>query len=151
MRSPWSILLSLVILGVLASIACATAMRSTGCRWIPSVEECRRIALRITNQCLRQCVIAQCSGVVVRCGDKRTLAGCKEVHQGEGVGGFADKLATSCAIPLDEIHWCELPVPQSCQSLMMVHELAHSCGWSHDAGMGVPGNRGRLAWRDECE
>jgi hypothetical protein len=70
---------------------------------------------------------------------------------GRKVGGFAPVDGGTCETPRDEVHWCDLPVPASCRPHMMVHELAHSCGWRHDDGMGVPGNGGREAWRDECD
>jgi len=139
---------------LLAAVACAHAMRSVGgCTNLPTVEECTRAALRIRNQCLRACVLAQCSGVTVRCGDMDTVVGCAEPRDGGLRGGFT-KSATvgSCQIPLDEVRWCELPVPASCKPLIMVHELAHTCGWHHDVqGMGVPGTPGKLFWRDECD
>ena len=34
-----------------------------------------------------------------------------------------------------------------CRMEAMVHELAHSCGWEHDQGGGVPGAKGELPCR----
>jgi len=147
--------LVVVLMGLLMcamAFACATAMHTVGCRTLPSVEECRIEVLRITNACLRTCVTAQCSGATVLCGDSITSRWCGKPRASGDVGGYAEPDdTTSCQIPIDELHWCELPVPASCRSQMMVHELAHTCGWKHGAGMGVPGNNGRFAWRDECE
>lgn len=76
---------------------------------------------------------------------------------GGGVGCARDHATRAqsawkaCLVPLDELHWCEVQVPASCRPLMMVHELAHTCGWEHDAGMGVPGNGGKLWWTTDCE
>jgi len=92
-------------------------------------------------------------GVTVRCGDLDIQAGCGVPRDDGMVGGFVrSRGAGNCQIPLDELRWCDLPIPASCMPLVMVHELAHTCGWSHDAGaMGVPGASGKLSWRDECE
>jgi len=134
-----------------ALLACATVMRSVGgCTTLPTVEECRIAALQITDQCLRWCVIAQCAGVTARCGDRYTRRVCSQSRRDGSVGGFVLDGGT-CEIPRDEVHWCDLPVPASCRPLMMVHELAHTCGWSHDLGMGVPGNSGTAPWRLGCE
>src|SRR4051812_43854605 len=107
-------------------------MHSLGCSKLPTVEECTRVAQRITNQCLRACVTAQCSGVTVRCGDRRALALCGRPRAQGEVGGFVDSKKTeTCQVPLDELRWCELPMAASCRPLVMVHELAHTCGWDH--------------------
>ncbi len=150
-RSSLGILLVVGPPFAVLALACATAMRSAGgCSRLPTVEECKSAALRISDECLRSCVIAQCSGVTVRCGDRKTVVGCSQPRENGQVGGFTTK-GGSCEIPRDELHWCELPLPASCRPLMMVHELAHSCGWKHDQGMGVPGNSGKAAWRQACE
>lgn len=143
--------LPIINLGSLLVLSCATAMKlAGGCTNVPTVEECNIAALRITDSCLRACVAAQCSGITVRCGDPITLNGCSKPRSGGRVGGFVQDGGT-CKVPSDEVHWCDLSVPASCRPLMMVHELAHACGWGHGDGMGVPGNGGRAAWRYECE
>jgi hypothetical protein len=42
------------------------------------------------------------------------------------------------------VRWCEEKATPDCRAKAMVHELAHSCGWSHGQGLGVPGDDGFL-------
>jgi hypothetical protein len=37
-----------------------------------------------------------------------------------------------------------LDLSRRCRAQAMVHELAHSCGWHHGDGQGVPGDEGTL-------
>jgi hypothetical protein len=41
-----------------------------------------------------------------------------------------------------EVYWCEEAAGADCRVSAMVHELAHSCGWEHREGKGVPANEG---------
>jgi hypothetical protein len=56
---------------------------------------------------------------------------------------FSD-IPTSCEHPLKEVNWCEQSASRECRARAMVHELAHSCGWKHYQGLGVPGDDGLL-------
>lgn len=41
--------------------------------------------------------------------------------------------------PTTQVDWCEQPVDTDCQTLYMLHELAHTCGWKdRDFSKGVP-------------
>jgi hypothetical protein len=100
------------------------------------------------HDCLRQCVQLQCTGVKINCGSAEIQKKCKD-KSGEGIVAlgyvvrFSDR-PTSCSSPSNEVNWCEVPSSRDCRAKAMVHELAHSCGWHHDQGLGVPGNDGEL-------
>jgi hypothetical protein len=124
-----------------------TPMRST-CRNLPTVEECREAAEVITEPCLKNCVMSQCAGAKIQC-DAKALKKCQELGRGrEGpTGGFVTAGKQTCEQPRQEINWCELTLPRRCRAQAMVHELAHSCGWHHVDGQGVPGGKGHMECR----
>lgn len=128
-----------------------TPMNAPGCREVPSVEMCQWTARwKITDQCLRDCVVAQCAGARAVC-DAETVAVCRARSQrrGKTVGGYVDSpLPRDCEHPVHEISWCQEELSLKCRAEAMVHELAHSCGWEHEQGLGVPGaGKGEL----KCE
>jgi hypothetical protein len=136
--------------GFLLWCACVhpgTPMHPT-CRELPTIEECRAAAQVITHPCLRQCVEKQCAGIKVNCNSEEIQKNCKEKNS-EGlialgyVVRFSDR-PTSCDNPSHEVNWCQQPSSRNCRAKAMVHELAHSCGWRHNQGLGVPGDDGRL-------
>lgn len=101
------------------------------------------MAMEITNECLRGCVRMQCTGIKVNC-DEYVKKECRN-HSSEGISPFGYVYRTSettCGKPVGEVNWCELPGSRECRARAMVHELAHSCGWAHNQGMGVPSNDG---------
>jgi hypothetical protein len=124
-----------------------TPMHPT-CRELPTVEECVAAAQVITSACLKKCVEMQCSGIKVNCASEEIQKKCEE-KKSEGVVAlgyvvrFSDR-PTSCDNPSHEINWCEQPTSRTCRARAMVHELAHSCGWRHNQGFGVPGDDGKL-------
>jgi len=131
----------------LAPLTCIppTPMRSSTCTRLPSVEQCLGVSWSITDDCLRKCVQAQCKGATVKCGDAYTELKC--IPKGNGrVGGFVPPRGQTCSIPWDEVNWCDLPLSSHCRARAMVHELAHTCGWHHKDGHGVPGDHGE----DSC-
>lgn len=120
---------------------------STTCRHAPTVEECQAAATQITNECLRGCVLAQCAGIKVKCSEYIQ----KECEKNSEDGtlppfGYVYRLSdTSCEKPVGEINWCELAEEdRECRAKAMVHELAHSCGWAHYDGFGVPSDDGLI-------
>lgn len=146
-RIRWAIVFC-IGLGV---VGCATATvlsetpMNTTCLEVPTVEECRTEAAVIEDVCLRECVEAQCSGVKVVC-DPHNQQRCKELNEGRKgkIGGFVTRKGQTCLKPKDEVAWCQLPMSRRCRAKAMVHELAHSCGWSHGDGSSVPGETGEL-------
>ena len=128
-----------------------TPMRSIGnCRYVPSVEDCQAAADRITDLCLRTCVLHLCRVGRPVC-DKRTKLRCarraQDLPNGEPGGWVADDRPRTCEQPKEEVNWCELPRSPPCQAQMMAHELAHACGWHHKDGNGVPADTGEFACR----
>jgi hypothetical protein len=118
---------------------------STSCLEVPTVEECRTAAAVIEDDCLRQCVEMQCSGIKVYC-DADIQRRCRELNAGRKgkVGGYVVRKKQTCLTPKNEVAWCQLPMSRQCRAKAMVHELAHACGWSHDQGKNVPGGTGEL-------
>ena len=117
---------------------------SSTCRELPSVEECREGANVIQNERLWDCVRQQCTRVKINCGDL-VRAECQKRSQEEGgtvMGYTLVPMWTTTFHPTREIYWCEESEGRNCRVEAMVHELAHSCGWRHNGGLGVPANRG---------
>jgi hypothetical protein len=128
---------------VVCATTCAhgTVMSST-CRYVPTVEDCVWEAQRdVTDACLRDCIIAGCRGVRVDCSSPDARIRCAALRKRGEVGGFAPPIGHDCTVPGEEISWCQVPAPERCRAEMMVHELAHRCGWRHHDGLGVPGNQ----------
>lgn len=59
-------------------------------------------------------------------------------------GGFAD---IGCPEnPTREVRWCQFKkFKGKCGAQALLHELAHTCGWDHGGGKGVPGDSGVLS------
>ena len=135
-------------------LSCATPSASSEtpmsltCREVPTVEECLDAAATIENVCLRPCVERQCSGAKVAC-DENIVKKCNRLNESrrDKVGGWVERKDQTCKAPRSEIAWCQVPMSRQYRAKAMVHELAHSCGWKHGEGQGVPGNSGSL----ECE
>jgi len=137
------------LLGALAMTCAHGTVMPSSCRHVPTIESCVwQAQIRITDQCLRDCVIAGCRGVRIDCTSLDTLETCARPQSpGQRSGGFAAPIGHDCKSPGDEVSWCDLAVGERCRAIMMVHELAHNCGWRHKGGKGVPGNDGAF----ECE
>lgn len=139
------------MVGLVVGSGCAhpgTAMQGS-CRELPSVEECQAAAGVMTDSCLRMCVEMQCAGVKVNCGSAEIQKRCREASDAEGITplGYVVRFSdvpVSCDHPSKEVNWCEQPASRACRAKAMVHELAHSCGWRHRQGGGVPGDNGYL-------
>lgn len=123
----------------------ADATARVSCQELPSVGECQATARAIEDECLRDCVLAKCTGIKIRCDEVAKLFCPKGDYEGGRRAGFVFRGGHTCEQPAEEMHWCEEPMPAHCRAQAMVHELAHACGWHHGDGFGVPGNKGRLA------
>jgi hypothetical protein len=131
---------------VLATTCARGTIMSKACRYTPTVETCTWEAQRdITDTCLRDCIVAGCQGVRIDCASDKAIEHCGPPQKGGAVGGAAHPIGHDCHVPADEIYWCELPVSERCQAQIAVHELAHTCGWRHGDGLGVPGNNKKIS------
>lgn len=137
---------------VLGTVSCAslngTPMRgSADCRYVPSVEDCWAAADRIEDFCLKSCVIRLCRGDGRVVCNESVQEQCVERAVGNttgSVGGFVRRGPQTCEVPKEEVNWCQLPRSLPCQALIMIHELAHACGWHHFQGQGIPGDEGSV-------
>lgn len=120
---------------------------NSGCRELPTVEECQLAAQSITHVELRQCVESQCSAIQINCGSKDIQEKCREKNGALGYVERPSHVQPSFKQPLKDVNWCEEPASRDCRAKAMVHELAHSCGWHHGQGLGVPANNGLI----QCE
>lgn len=143
----------LFVVGLFGLLSCAsingTPMRgSADCRYVPSVEDCQIIADRIEDLCLRTCVVHLCRGDGRAVCDEAVQVECvrrtNQHPEGDQVGGFVPEGPQTCEVPAEEVHWCQVPHSPPCQAQIMVHELAHACGWHHGQGQGVPANNGKF-------
>jgi hypothetical protein len=136
--------------GVLALSGCATARQpgtpmKTNCPStipMPTIEECREAARVIRNEELRVCVSEQCGDISLVC-DEETRKRCKEESEAarRDILAYVIRLdSTSTSSRVKEAHWCEEPASFRCILKVVIHELAHSCGWRHGGGEGVPGH-----------
>ncbi|PTL76201.1 hypothetical protein DAT35_51440 [Vitiosangium sp. GDMCC 1.1324] len=121
--------------------------------------ECKEQAKKITNECLRNCVINQCDSIKVICNpNEEDGKQCKK----KGVLGAAPQMLREllrCEVkangrmhPGTEVVWCKknlLRNEDRCTIEGLVHEMAHSCGMRHDDdggdpafNEGVPGHEG---------
>jgi hypothetical protein len=121
---------------------------SSTCRELPTVEECLEGANAINpreNERLWSCVRQQCTRITIRC-DQVVRKRCDDAHQrGDPIMGYTfQPMGTSPFFPAKETYWCEDSADPDCLTRAFVHELAHSCGWEHGMGQGVPGNRGAI-------
>lgn len=150
----------LVSVGILAWGGCITPRQpgtpmKTDCPAtipMPTVEECQQAAAVIANDGLRACVIEQCRDISLECSEE-TRKRCKEEskNSGQTLLTYVIRLdTTSTSSRVKEAHWCEEPASFQCILKAVVHELAHSCGWQHEQGGGVPGS-GKTGTIRECE
>jgi hypothetical protein len=140
---------SLALSGCVAPTPPGTPMSST-CAEVPTVEECRAGADVITDERLWSCVKSQCTRIEVRCGvEIRKECRKRSVEAGGTIMGYAlqKQGLTYVYSPVKEVYWCEESSGEDCRVKAMIHELAHSCGWEHKEGMGVPANEGDV----KCE
>lgn len=81
----------------------------------------------------------QCAGIKVDCGEKTRM----RCESRESLYAYTDHYpgVTNCRFaPTNETHCCErlLKKSKDCRVKVLVHELAHSCGWDEEEGPGIP-------------
>ena len=112
---------------------------TNGCQNGGSCETCAQKAGSITSETLRNCVIKQClsQSTKLRCDpESKQKAECGPVS--DDLKGGATPKGGSAGKPVKTVLWCEVPLSDECQTRLLVHELAHSCGWKEGGGHGVP-------------
>lgn len=108
----------------------------------------RKLASQISNEekvCseadLRTCVMKQINDVKVTCNENTTIE-CNKPDSDHKGQTLAYATVGRCGGPSDRVFWCKRKLSADCAAEVLVHEAAHSCGWNHFDGAGVPGNDG---------
>lgn len=111
---------------------------------LPTVEECREEAWKIQgDDLLRTCMLSQCGAIQVTCSEWGKIK-CAERNRAPGMLRLAvtvTTLETAWYNPVKETYWCEEKESHECIVKIVIHEVAHSCGWEHGGNPSVPGNR----------
>jgi hypothetical protein len=110
---------------------------------LPTIEECREEAWKIQgDDLLRTCMLSQCGAIQVTCNEWSKVK-CVERNRQSAMLRLAftvTSLETSWYNPVKETYWCEEGGTHGCIVKVVVHEVAHSCGWKHGGNPSVPGN-----------
>ena len=121
---------------------------------LPTIEECREEATKISDELLRMCMLRQCQDIEITCSEWSRLE-CKEQTPPGGtllaftVMQYHGTLHSF--YPVKETHWCEISSSHECIVKAVVHEVAHSCGWDHRQGKSVPGDDPERQPLPECQ
>jgi RHS repeat-associated protein len=114
---------------------------TNGCKYGSTCGDCAEEAAKIRDDIIRPCVVTKCKGKKVKllCEEKRK----KKDECGPLDPADPNGLRRSAAVRLDEknrVTWCEDKLTTKCQALLLVHELAHLCGWRDEENPppGVP-------------
>ena len=113
---------------------------TAGCMFGGSCGQCMTQANSVTDSKLKACVKSKCYG-------KDTKLDCSPERKKESCFEFTDKHGKKrrrigeAGEGDSEIGWCEEPMNEDCQAKLLVHELAHTCGWDHEPGKGVPSSK----------
>jgi hypothetical protein len=92
---------------------------------------------RISNMARRTCMRKQLGSASVECCKAKKRCDANPKLGGSSPLGSLDQ-------PTSEISWCQRDIKTDCQIDVMLHELAHSCGWDHGFGENVPGDSGTV-------
>jgi hypothetical protein len=110
---------------------------------LPTIEECREEAWKIQgDELLRTCMLSQCGAIQVTCSEWSKVK-CAARNKDSPVLRLAftvTTLETTWYNPVKETYWCEEAESHACIVKIVVHEVAHSCGWEHGGNSSVPGN-----------
>ncbi|MCP5197950.1 MAG: RHS repeat-associated core domain-containing protein [Gammaproteobacteria bacterium] len=94
---------------------------------------CAIVASQIKNPKLAQCILNRCRNAIISC---------EKVCWSVGYNWIFSSTAHIC-VNDPALDWFES------YGCIAIHEWAHSCGWDHNQGGGVPGNSGLIDWK-EC-
>ena len=118
--------------------------------YLPAVSLCKMQASKITEPCLKTCVMQQCEcnqGATIHCGPEAQQK-CADYAKEKGIDpseveGVANMRPDQCNNPTNDIWWCSpTTIDEKCILKFLIHELAHVCGWQHGQPKGVPGIEG---------
>lgn len=87
----------------------------------------------------KQCVKDQIRDVKVTCNENTTIECKKPASEGRERAAYVTDLGR-CGAPTDRIFWCNRKMTADQAAKVLVHEAAHTCGWDHCQGKGVPDN-----------
>ncbi|PTL74919.1 RHS repeat-associated core domain-containing protein, partial [Vitiosangium sp. GDMCC 1.1324] len=110
-----------------------------GCKNYPTAADILNKTSMIDDRCLKECIIDQVVNAHLKCDYWRIKDYCRRKPNVAGASPLG-----SCKEPEEDITWCSRDIDSECQILALMHEFAHSCGWDHNQGKGVPGNSGEL-------
>ncbi len=91
---------------------------------------CDTLKTVITDRKLKQCINRRCKKAKIKCRDCAP----DELGYETQFGPFRSSTANLCAK--------NFPAGSQAFGPVVIHEWAHSCGWDHNGGAGVPGNDG---------
>jgi RHS repeat-associated protein len=110
------------------------------CQYGSTCDDRAKEAAKIQNPKLKQCVMSKCKGkkVKLRCEEERKKRDqCGPVDPNDPNGPRRSAAAPPGS---NNVTWCEDKLSPKCQALLLVHELAHTCGWADEKNPppGVP-------------
>lgn len=103
---------------------------------------CIELIKQIKNGVISECIIKRCqSNAKIYCNGNQCRPGIGGYNDYESIGSsmFA---ARGLIIPKPDIHICVPYTSWNRRASNILHELAHSCGWDHGDGGGVPHDPG---------
>jgi RHS repeat-associated protein len=105
-------------------------------------EACNSLGkLQITDNKLRNCLLKRCmSNGVLNCNPN-----CGKNIRGEEIAGYKSAWDRFWGIKPNEVTVCPNAAGfEKCAGDVVIHEWAHSCGWNHGEGQGIPGDSGYI-------
>ncbi len=122
------------------------------CKNSPEEKACKDMAGLVLDPKLSACIARQCDKACLNCTEEEKKKECKKKTIRDG-DQFAEATTAAAADygslkePGKEVVWCGKEYSSDCRTRIIVHELAHTCGWKHGQGKGVPQNDGRVDCR----
>ena len=116
-------------------------------------EKARKIAKRIavdepvcgTGGELRECVLRKIDAIRFTC-NWGIQTECNKPDGKEKCTWLASAKLGNCGSTQGSLNWCNRRgLSDACVAEVLVHEAAHTCGWEHLKGGGVPGNDGHAS------
>jgi len=116
------------------------------CSNLPGEDELYRELQRTVSLVAKdyyECIMRQIDKAHIECSLNTAITCALSNTEASSTGAYTT-LGT-CSNPVKDVHWCDLKGrSKSCQAKGIIHELAHTCGWDHHYGGGIPGDSGEL-------